>query len=127
MEFHATPEMILSAGFHDNADVNVDQDADSPLTIDLVTGDVFMTYLATYRDFVRGRRVEMLLPGDRYVIIDIPKDTFMTYPMKGISIDGNPPGNLYVFVKLVLHRDDVIDSLAFSTVSTLNPMFVLSS
>lgn len=84
--------------------IDIDQDENSPLTIDLITGDVFMTYLATFKDFINGKRVEMLLPGDRYVIFDIPRDKTVHYSRKGVSINGNLPGDLYIFVKLALPR-----------------------
>lgn len=133
---NVTPDTILSCNSYSKEidllgcqiSIRVDQDSDSPLTIDLESGDVFMTYFATYRDFVLGKTVDMLLPGDRYVVLDIPRDRNLHHPGKGVSINGKKPGDLYVFVKLALPKScpEHILGREFSELSSVSSMFLLS-
>ena len=65
----------------DGGVLDVEQAYDQPLTLALDgSGDVYFDYLAGTAEFEQGRKIDLVLPGDRWVSLELPSDAVATRP-----------------------------------------------
>lgn len=85
--------------------LELNQDPDQPLTISIDgSGDVYFDYLATPKEMMSDSKlVDLILPGDRRISLDLPRRLHATFRGQGIFSEKiNRRGDLHARVLLVL-------------------------